>query len=202
MLHNCSTACKGFSKLIHAGSACVHNSNNSITLPSTHHCWNQIHSRQCCSSTGPAYLGSQMTLVTPRKRLSRASMSDLLSCGLRLGCSRHSSVVRHVLCGEGGMGDTRVVGVWWGLPQPAEVLHNLLLTCWHRQLRAYFASHVKNASQGSRCVCHGLGLCPSTPQLSSLRQSSVLPLPINAHGPSLQHKVSRHIRHPLTSCMP
>jgi hypothetical protein len=62
----------------------------------------------------PAYLGSQMTLETPRKRLSCASMSALLSCGLRLVCRRHSSVVRHVLWGQAGEGGARCL-VGYGL---------------------------------------------------------------------------------------
>ncbi len=43
-------------------------------------------------SSRPPY-GSQITLVTPRRAISSASISSLLIPGLRLGCRRHCSVV-------------------------------------------------------------------------------------------------------------
>jgi hypothetical protein len=48
-------------------------------------------------SSAQPHFGSQMTLVTPRQRLSTSSISYLLMAGLRLGLSRHSSVVSSVL---------------------------------------------------------------------------------------------------------
>jgi hypothetical protein len=51
----------------------------------------------CVTFVTITHFGSQMTLVTPQKRFRLASMSALLRLGLRLGFSRHSSVVSSVL---------------------------------------------------------------------------------------------------------